>query len=266
MADTWTFRIRRRHKAWALMALAIVGTLVGGMFVLYWFVLWPVSAELVIRTSPWTGHQIRAWTKQDEGVVLGGGKTVTLYGHLEDRLRVRGVAAHQDISACLRSRDRLVRYATLGLTDVLLEAGPLPDDIQQQIVVLCDDPDAVLRGAALRAVSLLPATIAKPVLKRALAEHNRGIRRTALEGLALAGEFEVTAWILPCLQDPDPFIRGLAVRTLTTIGDRSAIPHVQALAGDSNQYVTRGVSQFLTQVGTASNGTERDAAGATARP
>ena len=90
----------------------------------------------------------------------------------------------------------------------------------------------VLRTSAIYALARVPADSAIPILEQNLGpDHTRFVRQAALQtlpGSARGHEAEVAQRLVPLLGDADLFIRGDAARSLGLLGQRSAVPALQA--------------------------------------
>lgn len=113
--------------------------------------------------------------------------------------------------------DSGVRRGAAGLLPLVGALGPL--------LPLLDDEDAAVRSAAAEALGRLGAPEAVPALRRAL---GRG-EWAAARALGALGAREATPELVAALDDPR--IGAVAAEALASLGDRSAIPAIEAFVG-----------------------------------
>lgn len=254
LADGIEQRARRRLM-WISVAVSLMMSLLVGAFIAYWYAAWPFPAHVVVLTSPWMEPRFRAHAKAIMNDQPGDSTVQMTLGNFIDKdLRARGSAVYSEYLACLRSEDVSVRWVALMFIESVNSTKSLPESIQVEVIQLIDDRHPAISEMAMRAITFFPPAAAKPVLRRSLSFVEHRIR--AIEGPAIPGDQEAAAWLIPLLEDADPMIRGMAVRSLTTIAVPATIPAVQRLSKDGDPFVARGVAQFFKKMGTSPGTTE----------
>ncbi len=235
-----------RWLRWAIISLLLLMGVLMAAFLAFWYVAWPISPGWVIRTSPWTEPQLRAWAKLELNhfQYWAGTPTSGMAMKIKQSFVVRQDEAEGAFLKCLNSPNPSLRRATLNLSVVVASAGMSPS-VEAAILAAVDDTDADVRVAACWATGVLPSEIVKPVLKRLLTSSDSEVRKGAIEILGYGGDREVATWIMPLLRDPDPRIRQVTIQALATIGDPSTISAVEALVADTDARVAASVAEFL---------------------
>lgn len=126
------------------------------------------------------------------------------------------VEGGEETLACLRYLATQPRIPRLVRAQLAVVLGLMRTEESVAIVVsLLDDPDAVLRQAVERALTLAGAA-AMPALRRALSSSSERVRARAAEALANIGDTAVDT-VIAGLDGPRPAQRAAAAQTLGTL-------------------------------------------------
>ncbi|MGD0089536.1 MAG: HEAT repeat domain-containing protein [Planctomycetota bacterium] len=100
------------------------------------------------------------------------------------------------------------------------------------------DADAGLRGAAVEAVSLVPATAATPALLAKLKDASKDKTIAILRALGTLGDKSAVPGLVAATTDADEDVRVAALRSLGAVADGSAIPALAKAAGTGGSTAT----------------------------
>lgn len=76
-----------------------------------------------------------------------------------------------------------------------------------------------------------------PTIERAAGIENAELRSAALRASAKLGSPSASAWVIPLLADPVPFVRLQAANTAAALGLHAAVPQLRQLLGDEDLWV-----------------------------
>ncbi|MCU0702670.1 MAG: HEAT repeat domain-containing protein [Fimbriiglobus sp.] len=130
--------------------------------------------------------------------------------------------------------------------------GPTGTDVYQQLLALTNDPEQVVREAAVQGLAGFGVQ-GVPTLIRLLTSQCKYVRRNAVWGLGKLGPEALPALValIPVLKDPDPRTATGAAQTLGGMGQaaEAAVPALAEAMRGTNVVLCRMAAKALSQIG-----------------
>jgi hypothetical protein len=153
------------------------------------------------------------------------------------RERVRR-AAHLDAAATADLRHRALSADKNSRLLAAERLGAAQDDASMQaLIALTNDPDAMVREAAVRALGRAGASSATSVIERLATSENGHLRQGAVWALGQLQSPSAVNTLIPASRDSSKHVRAEATWALGLIGGTAAATRVKELALDSNPHV-----------------------------
>jgi HEAT repeat protein len=139
---------------------------------------------------------------------------------------------------------------SLSVRRAAIEALPYYKDpqIPSALAELIVDQDPILRSASARALSLLAADFALPLLHQALNDSDPWVRMYACRSLAQHGQIASLSYITPLRDDPMPPVRLALIEYLACLPAQTALSELQSLLTDSMPEVHRAAERAMTTI------------------
>jgi aminopeptidase N len=152
-----------------------------------------------------------------------------------------------------QARDELAVALANPDSNVRLDAvSDLPEIDDQQASgiltsVASQDPDPLVRAAALHAIADRRAETSNPALMRALADSDPRVRKAAIVAMEGSQAEDSLPNLAMALQDSDASVRATAVEAIAEIGGEGARRLLESVLADESAVVREAASEHLSQ-------------------